>query len=375
MNAFSLKSVDGNARLGTLHTLHGDVATPFFMPIATVGAIKAGILPVEIRAMGFELILSNTYHLHLRPGEDRVKRFGGLGRFMGWDGPILTDSGGFQAFSLARINRIDESGVHFRSHLDGSPRSLTPESVIQIQDDLGVDIAMQLDECTPYPCDRTTARESMERSLRWAERCKVAWIERDAPGHLHLFGINQGSFDPDLRAESAKSLVDLDLPGYAVGGVVVAFERTPEVLEAALPHLPVDKPRYLMGIGTPLDILNAVERGVDMFDCVLPTRNGRHGKAFTSGGEVNLTAAIWKDSELPIDPQCDCPVCQNHTRGYLRHLFQVNEILGMRLATHHNLAFYSKLMREIRSSIANGEFARFKSAFFESYQNREEINR
>lgn len=373
MNAFTLLSTDHHARRGVLHTAHGDVQTPFFMPIATVGAIKAGILPTEIRAMGFELILSNTYHLHLRPGEDRVKAFGGLGPFMGWDGPILTDSGGFQAFSLAKINQIDESGVHFRSHLDGSPQSLTPESVIRIQDDLGVDIAMQLDECTPYPCDLPTARESMERSLRWAARCKTEWLQREACDHLHLFGINQGSFDPDLRIESAKALVDLDLPGYAVGGVVVAFERTPEVLEAAVPHLPDHKPRYLMGIGTPLDILGAVERGIDMFDCVLPTRNGRHGKAFTACGEVNLTAATWKDAGIPIDPFCDCPVCAAHTRGYLRHIFQVNEILGMRLATHHNLHFYSRLMQSIRNAIASESFQAFRSKFVERYTGGEDL--
>ncbi len=371
MKAYTLLSTDHDARRGVLHTAHGDVQTPFFMPIATVGAIKAGILPTEIRAMGFELILSNTYHLHLRPGEDRVKAFGGLGHFMGWDGPILTDSGGFQAFSLAKINQIDESGVHFRSHLDGSAQSLTPESVIQIQDHLGIDIAMQLDECTPYPCAAAEARESMERSLRWASRCKEEWLRRGAAERLHLFGINQGSFDPAMRVESAKALVDLDLPGYAVGGVVVAFDRTPEVLEATLPHLPTDKPRYLMGIGTPLDILDAVERGIDMFDCVLPTRNGRHGKAFTSCGEINLTAATWKDSDLPIDPDCDCPVCASYSRGYLRHLFQVNEILGMRLATHHNLHFYSNLMKGIRTAIGEERFSVFRSDFIEAYQSKE----
>ncbi|MGF1530934.1 MAG: tRNA guanosine(34) transglycosylase Tgt [Puniceicoccaceae bacterium] len=367
MKAYTLLRTDGDARRGILHTAHGDVQTPFFMPIATAGAIKAGIEPSEIRSLGFELILSNTYHLHLRPGEARVRRFGGLAKFIGWDGPILTDSGGFQAFSLAKINQIDESGVHFRSHLDGAPMSLTPESVIQIQDDLGIDIAMQLDECTPYPCDREVARESMLRSLRWAKRCKQTWEDRGAANHLHLFGINQGSFEPDLRADSAKALVDLDLPGYAVGGVVVAFTRTPEVLQASLPHLPVDKPRYLMGVGTPVDILHAVEQGIDMFDCVLPTRNGRHGRAFTSCGEVNLTGAAQADSELPIDPHCSCPVCQKYTRAYLRHLFQANEILALRLTTIHNLHFYSQLMANIRQSIEAGCFSKFKENFLASY--------
>ncbi|MCB1120024.1 MAG: tRNA guanosine(34) transglycosylase Tgt [Verrucomicrobiae bacterium] len=364
---FTLLGQDGQARRGVLHSFRGDVQTPFFMPIATVGAIKGGVEAREVRGLGFELILSNTYHLHLRPGEERVKAFGGLARFMGWDGPILTDSGGFQAWSLAKMNQITEEGVAFKSHLDGSPVKLTPEVVIDIQHALGIDVAMALDECTDYPCDYETAKASMERSMRWAARCKQRWIETGANASMDLFGIGQGSFFKDLREESAKILADMDLPGYAVGGVVVDFTRTPEAILPSVPHLPNDRPRYLMGVGTPLDILNAVELGIDMFDCVLPTRNGRHGKVFTTLGEVNLTAAKWKDAEVPIDEENDNPVSRNYTRAYLRHLFHAGESLGGRLATLHNLSFYGNLMKGIRQSIEAGCFEKFKAEFFEKY--------
>lgn len=364
---FTLLSRDGQARRGVFHSFHGEVRTPFFMPIATAGAIKGGVEAKEVRGLGFELILSNTYHLHIRPGEERVKAFGGLARFMGWDGPILTDSGGFQAWSLAKMNQITEEGVAFKSHLDGSPVNLTPETVIDIQHALGVDVAMALDECTDYPCDYETAKASMERSMRWAVRCKARWLESGAFESMDLFGIGQGSFFRDLREESAKILADMDLPGYAVGGVVVDFTRTAEAILPSVPHLPEDRPRYLMGVGTPLDILNAVELGIDMFDCVLPTRNGRHGKVFTTHGEVNLTAARWKDAEEPIDAENDSPVSRNYSRAYLRHLLHAGESLGGRLATLHNLAFYGNLMQGIRQSIKAGNFGKFKADFFEKY--------
>ncbi len=365
--SYSLLSQDGEARRGVFHSFHGDVQTPFFMPIATVGAIKAGIEAMEVRQLGFELILANTYHLHIRPGEDRVNDFGGLAKFMGWDGPILTDSGGFQAWSLAKMNQITEDGIKFKSHVDGSEVNLTPEGVVDIQYKLGIDVAMVLDECTDYPCTHEVAKKSMERSMRWAERCRDHWKESGAIDSMYLFGIVQGSFFDDLREESAKALAELDLPGYAIGGVVVDFTRTAEAILPAIPHLPKDKPRYLMGVGTPLDILNAVELGVDMFDCVLPTRNGRHGKVYTTYGEVNLTAAKWKDSQELIDPENDCAISQKYTRGYLRHLFHVNESLSGRLATLHNLSFYGNLMKGIRKSIEEGRFAEFKAEFVTKY--------
>jgi queuine tRNA-ribosyltransferase len=365
--SYTLLKQDGEARRGVFHSFHGDVQTPFFMPIATVGAIKGGVEAMEVRGLGFELILSNTYHLHVRPGEERIKAFGGLAKFMGWDGPILTDSGGFQAWSLAKMNQITEEGITFKSHVDGSAISLTPEGVMDIQHALGIDVAMALDECTDYPCDHATAKASMERSMRWAARCKKRWQETGADQSMYLFGIGQGSFYEDLRSESAKMLADMDLPGYAVGGVVVDFTRTHEAILPTIPHLPRDRPRYLMGVGTPLDILNAVELGIDMFDCVLPTRNGRHGKAFTTFGEVNLTAAKWKDSQMLLDEDNDNPVSRKYTRGYLRHLFHVNESLGGRLATLHNLSFYGNLMKGIRSSIEEDRFAAFKAGFIEKY--------
>ena len=370
-SSFTLLKQDGDARRGVFHTFRGEVQTPFFMPIATIGAIKGGVEASEIGDLGFEMILSNTYHLHLRPGEKRIQVFGGLGKFMGWDGPILTDSGGFQAWSLAKMNQITEDGVAFKSHLDGSPVSLTPEGVVDIQSALGIDVAMALDECTDYPCAHAVAQASMERSMRWAERCKSRWIETGADGQMHLFGISQGSFFEDLRSESAKFLADLDLPGYAIGGVVVDFTRTPEAILPSIPHLPEDRPRYLMGVGTPVDILNAVELGMDMFDCVLPTRSGRHGKVFTTHGEVNLTAAKWKDSDRAIDAENEFPISGKYCRGYLRHLFHVNESLGGRLATLHNLSFYSNLMKGIRASIEENRFSSFKTAFLERYRSEE----
>jgi queuine tRNA-ribosyltransferase len=360
MKHFKLKKTDGGARRGELQTAHGKVQTPFFMPIATIGAVKGAIEFKDIKKMGFEQVLSNTYHLHLRPGEKLVKKFGGLGKFMGWDGPILTDSGGFQVLSLSKIRKITENGVEFRSHIDGSKMMLTPEKVVNIQADLGVDVFMVLDECTPWPCERHYAKKSLERTTRWAKRCRDHWEKIGADKFQHLFAIVQGSTYKDLRIQSAKELVELDMPGYAIGGVVESSHKLNEVLEYTLPELPEDRPRYLMGVGTPENILEAVERGIDMFDCVLPSRDARHGKVYSSEGVFNITRAQFINDKKPIDKNCDCPTCQKYTRAYLRHLFSINDLLAMRLTTIHNLSFYSNLMKGIREAIEKGEFAKYK---------------
>ncbi len=365
--SYTLLHQDGEARRGVLHTLRGDVQTPLFMPVATGGAIKGGVAAMEAGNLGFELILANAYHLHVRPGEERIKNFGGLAQFMGWDGPILTDSGGYQAWSMAKTNHITEEGITFQSHVDGSPVNLTPENVVDIQSALGIDVAMVLDECSDYPCSHEQAKLSMRRSMRWAKRCRTRWKETGANESMLLFGIGQGSYFGDLRRESARILVDLDFPGYAIGGVVVDFSRTAEAVLPSIPHLPVDRPRYLMGVGTPRDLLNAVRMGIDMFDCVLPTRNGRHGRVFTTFGEVNLTAARWKNSDDPIDADNESAVSRSFSRGYLRHLFSTGESLGGRLATLHNLSFYGNLMKGMRRSIEEGTFAAFKADFEMKY--------
>lgn len=368
---FTLKNQDGKARRGEIKTTHGVVQTPFFMPIATIGAIKGGVEPSDIKDMGFELILANTYHLHLRPGDERVKELGGLAKFMSWNGPMLTDSGGFQVFSLTKIRKITEEGVTFQSHLDGSKIELTPEKVMEIEANLGIDIAMVLDECTPYPCEEKYAKQSLERTTRWAERCKKHWKKIGADAFMQLFAIVQGSTFPHLRKESAKQLTALDFPGYAIGGLAVGEpnEMMYSILDETLPELPENKPRYLMGVGTPENILEAVSRGVDMFDCVLPTRNARHGKVFTSSGEFNITRASQADDLGPIDAECDCHTCKNYSRAYVRHLFHAKEILAMRLATIHNLYFYGNLMKGIRKSIEENRFEEFKKETLEKLGN------
>ncbi|HPO05506.1 MAG TPA: tRNA guanosine(34) transglycosylase Tgt [Candidatus Gracilibacteria bacterium] len=369
MPIFKLIAQEGKARSGELTTTHGIVQTPFFMPIATVGANKSGLEPRDIRELGFELILANTYHLNLRPGADFIESKGGLAKFMAWNGPILTDSGGFQVLSLAHMRKITEEGVSFASHLDGSKVFLSPEKVVEIEAKLGIDIAMVLDECTPFPCDYEYAKQSLLRTTRWAERAKKHWQKIGADQFQHLFAIVQGSTYQDLRIESARQLSELDFPGYAVGGVVESPHQLNEVLDYTVDCLPANKPRYLMGVGTPENILEAVERGIDMFDCVLPTRNARHAKIFSSAGSYNVSRAIYRDDDLPLDPECNCAICQTYSRGYLRHLFQAQEILALRLASWHNLAFYSNLMQNIRQSIRQNTFAEYKKTTLAKMQN------
>ena len=354
--AFRIHARDGEARAGEITTTRGTIRTPAFMPVGTAATVKAMFLDT-VRETGADIILGNTYHLMLRPGADRVARLGGLHSFMNWSGPILTDSGGFQVMSLAKLRKLNEDGVTFQSHIDGSTHLLTPERAVEIQRLLGADIQMQLDECPPYPCTREEAASAVELSLRWAERAQEAFAKRAAPGQA-LFGIVQGGIHPDLRARSAKALVEMDLPGYAVGGLAVGEGASLmlETLATTTPHLPDDKPRYLMGVGTPLDIIEAVARGVDMFDCVMPTRSGRHGQAFTWGGKLNLKNAAHADDPAPLDPESACPAARDYSRAYLHHLVKAGEYLAPMLLTWANVAFYQELMGEIRAAIAKGRF-------------------
>ena len=361
--AFAVTAADGAARAGVMRTAHGAVRTPAFMPVGTAGTVKA-MTPESVAATGTEMVLGNTYHLMLRPGAERVARLGGLRRFMNWRGPVLTDSGGFQVMSLAKLRRVDEDGVTFRSHLDGSRHALTPERAVEIQRLLGSTIAMVLDECTAYSADDAEAASAMRRSLRWAERSKTAYQPR--PGHA-LFGIVQGGVSPALREESAAALTGVGFDGYAIGGLAVGEGRelmfeTVEITAALLPH---DRPRYLMGVGKPADLVGAVGRGVDLFDCVLPTRSGRTGQAFTRRGPVNLRNARHADDARPLDPACTCPACQEYSRAYLHHLVRANEILGAMLLSRHNLHYYQELMAAMREAIAAGGFADFAAAFAE----------
>jgi queuine tRNA-ribosyltransferase len=354
---FNLHAQDGLARAGEIVTPHGVIRTPAFMPVGTVAAVKA-LYPEQVKAAGADVILGNTYHLMLRPGAERVARLGGLHAFMRWDGPILTDSGGFQVMSLSRIRRISEEGVAFQSHIDGARHLLTPERSIEIQCLLGADIQMQFDECLELPAERREVERAMELSLRWAKRSRAAFAAHAAPGQA-LFGIVQGGVDADLRRRSAKALVAMDFAGYAVGGLAVGegHEAMLATLEAALPFLPVDKPRYLMGVGTPVDLIEAVARGIDMFDCVLPTRNGRHGLAFTWGGKVNLRNACHTEDPRPLDPESACPAARDYSRAYLHHLVKSGEYLGAMLLSWANTWFYQDLMAAMRAAVAEGRFA------------------
>lgn len=362
---FELIKTDGQARRGRVTTAHGSFETPAFMPVGTAATVKA-MTPEWVAETGAECILGNTYHLMLRPGSERIARLGGLHEFMKWPGPILTDSGGFQVMSLAGLRKMGEDGVRFRSHIDGSYHDLTPESSMKIQDDLDADITMAFDECTPFPCDKSTAAESMRLSMRWAKRSKDAFRERDGYG---LFGIVQGSVHEDLRDESIAALTEIGFDGYAIGGLAVGEgqDEMLRVLGFTAPKLPIDKPRYLMGVGKPDDLVAAVARGVDMFDCVLPTRSGRTDQAFTRRGTVNMRNARHKEDTRPIDPDCACYACQNHSRAYIHHLVMSKEILGMMLLTRHNLHYYQELMAGMRAAIEKVAFADFQSRFTAQY--------
>jgi queuine tRNA-ribosyltransferase len=351
---FELLKTDGTARRGRLTLAHGVVNTPIFMPVGTVGTVKA-MTPRDLKEMNAQIILGNTYHLLLRPGMEVIKHFGGLHQFMGWDRPILSDSGGFQIFSLGKLNKLTEEGAHFQSHLDGSRFILTPEIAVDIQETLGSDIHMVLDECTPYPVDRETARLSMERSVRWAQRCRQAKAREE----LCQFAIIQGSVYEDLRYQCIEQLCQIDFEGFAIGGLSVGEpkEDMRRITELSCERLPVNKPRYLMGVGTPLDLIESVALGVDMFDCVMPTRNGRNGSLFTSQGKINIRNQKYRLDDSPIDPECQCYTCKNFSRSYLRHLYVAGELTGLHLLSMHNLSYYLNLMEKIRFAIESGNFA------------------
>lgn len=353
------------ARAGVIHTPHGDIETPVFMPVGTLATVKS-MTPEELKEVGSQIILSNTYHLFLRPGEDLIKEAGGLHKFMNWDKPILTDSGGFQVFSLSSNRKITEEGVEFRSHLNGEKLSLNPEKAMQIQNDLGSDIMMAFDECAPYPSDRDYIINSMNRTYRWLKRCKEA---HKNPDRQALFGIIQGGMYKDLREESAKQITSVDLPGYAVGGLSVG-EPKPlmyDILEHTTQFMPKDKPRYLMGVGSPDDLVEGVVRGIDMFDCVLPTRIARNGTAMTSEGKVVVRNATYARDFSPLDHECDCYTCRNYTRAYIRHLVKCNEILGARLISFHNIYFLHKLMKDIRHAIFDDRLLDFREEFYKKW--------
>jgi len=358
---FELLTTDGRARTGRLSTAHGVIETPAFMPVGTAATVKA-MTPEAVAETGAQVILANTYHLMLRPGAERVKRQGGLHRFMNWPGPILTDSGGFQVMSLAKLRTVSEAGVAFRSHIDGALVELSPERSVEIQDILGADVVMVFDECTPWPAEEAVAAKSMRLSMAWAERSRTAFAGRPGSG---LFGIVQGSVYDDLRRESAETLVDLGFDGFAVGGLAVGEgqETTFRVLDSCVPLLPDDRPRYLMGFGKPADLVGAVARGIDMFDCVLPTRSGRTGQAFTRRGAVNLRNARHAEDPRPLDNACACPACRNYGRAYLHHLVRTGEILGSMLLTWHNLHYYQDLMAAMRDAIAESTFDAFAVDF------------
>ena len=345
-------ATDGAARAGVLHTAHGEVETPVFMPVGTAGTVKA-MTADAVRSTGARLVLGNTYHLMLRPGAERIARLGGLHRFMDWHGPILTDSGGYQVMSLSELREMDEGGVTFRSHLDSTRHRLTPERSVEIQRLLGADITMCLDECTPFPATEAEAAESMRLSMRWAARCRDAFLPCEGHG---LFGIVQGSVYPELRAESVAALTAIGFEGYAVGGLAVGEgqEAMFAVLDATVPLLPEGAPRYMMGVGTPADLLGAVRRGIDMFDCVIPTRSGRTARAYTSRGVLNLRNARHAEDPRPLDAECPCPACTRHSRAYLHHLFRAEEMLGPMLLTWHNIQYYQDLMRGMRAAILEG---------------------
>lgn len=367
---YKLLKQENRARRGEFHTVHGTIQTPAFMNVATAAAIKGGLSAYDLREIKCQVMLSNTYHLHLRPGDENVRKLGGIHKFTGWQGPVLTDSGGFQVFSLAKLRNIREEGVTFASHIDGHKIFMGPEESMRIQSNLGSTIAMAFDECMQNPAEYDYARNSCARTVRWLQRCKTEHDRLNAAEgtvnpHQMLFGINQGSTYADLRIEHMKAIAELDLDGYAIGGLAVGepTEEMYRIIEAVEPHMPKNKIRYLMGVGTPANILEAVYRGVDLFDCVMPSRNARHGHAFTNAGCRNLLNAKYTLDDQPIDPECDCPVCRRHSRAYIHHLFKAGEMLAMRLTVMHNLYFYNNLMERIRDALDAGMF----QSFYDTY--------
>ena len=367
---FEILHTNGRARRGRFHTVHGTVETPVFQNVGTIAAIKGAVSTVDLKKLGCQIELSNTYHLHLRPGDKVVKEMGGLHKFMNWDRPILTDSGGFQVFSLASLRKITEEGVSFNSHIDGRRIFMGPEESMQIQSNLASTIAMAFDECVENPAPYEYVKKSCERTYRWLKRCK-AEMERlnSLPDTINkqqmLFGINQGGIAEDLRVWHMKEIAKLDLPGYAIGGLAVgeSHEEMYHILDLVLPHAPENKPRYLMGVGTPSNIIESVARGIDFFDCVMPSRNARHGFIFTWGGTMNLMNQKFERDPQPIDPNCQCEACRNYSRAYIRHLFKAKEMLGLRLAVIHNLYFYNELVAKIREAIENDTFDKFREKY------------
>jgi len=364
---YTLLKTEGSARRGRLTTPHGTIETPVFMNVGTLAAIKGAVSSMDLKEIGCQVELSNTYHLHLRPGDKVVRQLGGLHRFMNWDRPILTDSGGFQVFSLASMRKIKEEGVYFSSHIDGSKIFMGPEESMRIQSNLASTIAMAFDECVENPAPRDYVERSVERTTRWLDRCRKEMdrlnsLEDTINNKQMLFAINQGGTYKDLRVLHAKQISGMDMDGFAIGGLAVgeSHDEMYDVIEAVVPHLPKDKPIYLMGVGLPENILEAVDRGVDFFDCVLPARNGRHGHVFTNSGRLNLNNARFETDDAPIDSTCSCPTCKSYTRGYIRHLFKAKEMLAMRLCVLHNLHFYNTMMTEIRDALDNGTFSEYK---------------
>lgn len=372
---YRLIEQDGCARSGELKTVHGTIQTPVFMNVGTVAAIKGAVSTDDLNKIGTQVELSNTYHLHLRPGDEVIKKMGGLHKFMVWDKPILTDSGGFQVFSLAKLRKIQEEGVYFNSHIDGRKIFMGPEESMQIQSNLASTIAMAFDECPPHPADRTYIQNSVDRTTRWLLRCqkelaRLNQLEDTINKNQMLFGINQGGTFADIRIEHAKRISELDLDGYAIGGLAVgeSHQEMYRIIEETVPYLPNNKPIYLMGVGTPENILEAVDRGVDFFDCVYPSRNGRHGHAYTNHGKMNLLNAKYELDDRPIEEGCACPACQTYSRAYIRHLLKAKEMLGMRLLVLHNLYFYNHMMEEIREAIRSKRFKEYKKEKLESFR-------
>ncbi len=372
---YKILKKDGRAKRAQLETVHGTIQTPVFMNVGTVGAMKGAVSTMDMQDLKTQVMLCNTYHLHVRPGDDKIRKLGGIHRFVNWDKPVLTDSGGFQVFSLAKLRKIKEEGVYFNSHIDGHKIFMGPEESMQIQSNIASTIAMAFDECPPHPATRKYMQDSVDRTTRWLERCKKEMEHLNSlpdtlnPNQL-LFGINQGGTFEDIRIEHAKRISEMNLDGYALGGLAVGetHEEMYNIIEKTVPYLPEDKPTYLMGVGTPANILEAVDRGVDFFDCVYPTRNGRHGHAYTNHGKMNLFNAKYELDDRPIDDTCDCPVCRHYSRAYIRHLLKAKEMLGLRLMVTHNLYFYNTMMEEIRDAIEQGCYQEYKKKKLEQIQ-------